>query len=200
MIRRSMKILFTALPFILSFIRDFRRFILFGSERAADLEFHQKRAQRLTKKIASIGPSFIKLTQVISTRADIIPPLYLRELSKLHDEVPPVPFSVVKKVLAKEYHRPFEEVFESFDPTPLAAAVAQVEAWLESPSLVLLPESEGYWPELRTALQSGRVAGAQVHDARIAALCQLHGVRELWSADRDFSRFFGLTVRNPLIG
>jgi len=122
MIQRSMKILFTALPFILSFIRDFRRFIFFGSERAADLRFHQERAERLTRKIASLGPSFIKLTQVISTRADIIPPLYLSALSKLHDEVPPVSFSVVKKVLENEYHRPFEEVFESFDPVPLAAA------------------------------------------------------------------------------
>jgi toxin-antitoxin system PIN domain toxin len=85
-------------------------------------------------------------------------------------------------------------------PTPLAAAVDQVEAWLEAPSLVLLSESEGYWPELRAALQAGRVVGAQVHDARVAALCRLHGVRELWTADRDFGRFPGLTVRNPLVG
>lgn len=85
-------------------------------------------------------------------------------------------------------------------PTPLAAAVDQVEAWLEAPSLVLLSESEGYWSELRAALQAGRVVGAQVHDARVAALCRLHGVRELWTADRDFGRFPGLTVRNPLVG
>lgn len=85
-------------------------------------------------------------------------------------------------------------------PTPLAAAVDQVEAWLEAPSLVLLSESEGYWPELRAALEAGRVVGAQVHDARVAALCRLHGVRELWTADRDFGRFPGLTVRNPLVG
>ena len=84
-------------------------------------------------------------------------------------------------------------------PTPLAAAVDQVEAWLEAPSLVLLSESEGYWPELRSALQAGRVVGAQVHDARVAAMCRLHGVRELWTADRDFGRFPGLTVRNPLV-
>ena len=84
-------------------------------------------------------------------------------------------------------------------PTPLAAALDQVEAWLESPSLVLLSESEEYWPELRATLQDGRVAGAQVHDARIAALCKLHGVQELWTADRDFGRFPGLTVRNPLV-
>jgi hypothetical protein len=49
-------------------------------------------------------------------------------------------------------------------------------------------------------MQEGRIAGPQVHDARVAALCQLHGVRELWTADRDFGRFPGLTVRNPLVG
>jgi predicted nucleic acid-binding protein len=56
------------------------------------------------------------------------------------------------------------------------------------------------WPALRTVLASGRIAGAQVHDARIVALCHEHGVRELWSADRDFNRFAGLTVVNPLVG
>jgi uncharacterized protein len=85
-------------------------------------------------------------------------------------------------------------------PTPLAKAIDQVEAWLESPSLVLLSESEDYWVMLRNILQTGRVCGPQVHDARIAALCQQHGVTELWSADRDFGRFPGLSVRNPLVG
>jgi len=84
-------------------------------------------------------------------------------------------------------------------PTPLAEAMDQVDAWLEAPSLVLLTESEGYWPELRGTLQVGRVAGAQVHDARIAALCRHHGVRELWTADRDFGRFPALVARNPLV-
>jgi len=84
-------------------------------------------------------------------------------------------------------------------PTPLSVAIGQVEAWLEAPGLVLLAEIEGYWSELRAALEAGRILGAQVHDARIAALCRLHGVRELWTADRDFGRFSGLRVRNPLV-
>lgn len=84
-------------------------------------------------------------------------------------------------------------------PTPLPSAVDQVEAWLESPSLVLLAESEGYWQELRSSLEHGRITGPQVHDARVAAVCLLHGVRELWTADRDFGRFPTLTVRNPLV-
>jgi toxin-antitoxin system PIN domain toxin len=84
-------------------------------------------------------------------------------------------------------------------PSSLARALAQVEAWLESPSLTLLAESAAHWTTLSSLLVDGRVAGPQVHDARVAALCREHGVRELWSADRDFSRFAGLFVVNPLV-
>jgi toxin-antitoxin system PIN domain toxin len=84
-------------------------------------------------------------------------------------------------------------------PTPLAAALNQVDSWLESPTLALLGESAAHWPTLRALLSEGRIAGARVHDARVAALCRQHGVRELWSADRDFSRFTGLAVVNPLV-
>ena len=85
-------------------------------------------------------------------------------------------------------------------PTPLAAAVDQIDAWLASPSLTALAESESYWPEHKSLILDGRIAGAQVHDGRVAALCRLHGVRELWTADRDFGRFAGLPFRNPLVG
>lgn len=84
-------------------------------------------------------------------------------------------------------------------PSPLERAMDQVEAWLESPSLALLAESHGHWSALRTLLRNGRVNGPRVHDARIAALCIDHGVRELWSADCDFNRFSGLAVINPLV-
>jgi toxin-antitoxin system PIN domain toxin len=85
-------------------------------------------------------------------------------------------------------------------PTPLAGALDQVDAWLESPALALLTEPPAHWPTLRALLATGRVTGPLVHDARVAALCRQHGVRELWSADCDFSRFAGLVVVNPLIG
>jgi len=61
-------------------------------------------------------------------------------------------------------------------PTPLERALSQVDAWMESPSLLLLSESEDYWLKLQSLLQSGKVCGPQVHDARIAALCTYHGV------------------------
>ncbi len=84
-------------------------------------------------------------------------------------------------------------------PSLLDEALQQVEAWMQSPTLVLLAEGEGYWADLRAQLQAGQIAGPRVHDARVAALCRLHGVRELWTADRDFSRFPGLNARNPLV-
>jgi len=83
-------------------------------------------------------------------------------------------------------------------PTPLARAVDQVDAWLESPGVVLLSEQPDFWVSLKALLLAGKVSGALVHDARVAAVCVLHGVSELWSADRDFSRFPALPVRNPL--
>ena len=82
-------------------------------------------------------------------------------------------------------------------PAPLADALGQVSAWLESPSLVVLAETTAYWPELQATATEAHVAGSMIHDARIAALCRLHGVRELWTADRDFGRFSGVVVRNP---
>lgn len=84
-------------------------------------------------------------------------------------------------------------------PTPVAAALEQVDAWLQSPSLVLLAESDKHWAQLRALLSSAKVAGPAVHDARIAALCIQHGVRKLWTADRDFGRYPALKVVNPLV-
>lgn len=84
-------------------------------------------------------------------------------------------------------------------PTPLAKAFEQVEIWLGSPSLRMIGELKGHWKELRDLVTAGRVAGGAVHDARVSAICREHGVRELWSADRDFGRLAGLTVRNPLV-
>ena len=85
-------------------------------------------------------------------------------------------------------------------PTPLVRALDQLDGWLGSPSLVLLMETDEYWPILRTILVSGRIVGGRVHDARIAALCRQNRVQALWTADRDFSRFPGVKVVNPLIG
>lgn len=83
-------------------------------------------------------------------------------------------------------------------PTPTLHALEQIECWLESPSLRLLGEAAGYWARLRELIERSKIAGPMIHDARVAALCLEHGVTQLWSADRDFSRFAPLKVSNPL--
>jgi uncharacterized protein len=84
-------------------------------------------------------------------------------------------------------------------PTTTSQATEQIEAWLESPSVVPVSEGTLYWPILSGLLMDGKITGPVVHDARVAALCVSHGVRELWTADRDFSRFPALRATNPLI-
>ena len=79
-----------------------------------------------------------------------------------------------------------------------AQAAEQIRAWRESPSLVVLADDPAGAEQLLDLLVSARVAGPRVHDARLAALCREHGVKELWTIDRDFSRFPRLVVRNPL--
>jgi hypothetical protein len=85
------------------------------------------------------------------------------------------------------------------DPSTLDEALGAVEALLESPSVRVLADPHGGWPELRRILTTGAVTGARVHDAKIAWICLAHGVSELWTADRDFSRFPKLKCRNPLV-
>jgi toxin-antitoxin system PIN domain toxin len=84
-------------------------------------------------------------------------------------------------------------------PSPLEDALTTIDQWLAAPLLSVLGELDGYWSVLAEVLRSSRVAGPRVHDARIAALCLQHGVRELWTMDRDFSRFAQLITKNPLL-
>lgn len=81
----------------------------------------------------------------------------------------------------------------------LAEAFAFLDSLLASPQLQLLAESPGYFEKLRDISTAARLKGPRIHDARIAAICLHHGVSELWSADRDFSAFPQLKVRNPLV-
>ncbi len=85
-------------------------------------------------------------------------------------------------------------------PSTMAQALGQVDAWMESPTLMVEGDNGAAWARGRELLVAGRVAGPMVHDARVAAICLAHGVSELLTVDRDFSRFAGLTVRNPLSG
>ena len=84
-------------------------------------------------------------------------------------------------------------------PTPATLALNQVEDWLASPMATLVHESSRHLVTVRELMEQGRVIGGVTHDARIAAMCLDHGVRELLTSDRDFTRFPTLRVRNPLV-
>lgn len=82
---------------------------------------------RIRKALEDLGPSFIKLGQLMSTRADIFPPEYIDEFTKLQDQVPPVPFDQIRHSVEVELRQPLEQLFESIEPDSMAAAsVAQV--------------------------------------------------------------------------
>lgn len=84
-------------------------------------------------------------------------------------------------------------------PSTLDEALSAIEAWRARPTVRFLAEDDTYWTTLSALVRPARIAGPRIHDARIAALCLDHGVRELWTADRDFSRFPKLRTRNPLV-
>jgi predicted nucleic acid-binding protein len=77
-------------------------------------------------------------------------------------------------------------------------AWAQLEAWLASPTLRLLGETERFADLLAQLVTLPRVRGGVVHDARVAALCVAHGVEALLTGDRDYSLFAELRTRDPL--
>ena len=85
-----------------------------------------------------------------------------------------------------------------FDPpTLLDAALEDLDSLMQSPSLTLLREGPRHAAFMQRLLEAGHATGNLAHDAHIAALCVEHGVSELWTADRDFARFPGISVRNP---
>ena len=85
------------------------------------------RARRLRMVCEDLGPTFVKLGQVLSTRPDLLPEAYTTELSSLRDDVRPFPFAEAEAILAEEYGRPASEVFASIDPVPVASAsISQV--------------------------------------------------------------------------
>lgn len=84
-------------------------------------------------------------------------------------------------------------------PSSAQEAFDQIHAWRESPSLRVLYDSAACFDLLEDLVISGRVTGPMVHDARIAACCLSHGVRLLYTVDRDFSRFPRLKTSNPLV-
>ena len=109
-------------PFVMAFLRDRRRWLLFGAPARRSREDHQRRADRLTSTVASLGPTFIKLAQLFSARADIFPEPYLFSIGRLQDQVPAdLPQDIIR-VVEQELGIPVDAAFQEFDRTPVAAA------------------------------------------------------------------------------
>src|SRR6056297_421682 len=100
--RRYLVVLFRFLPFALALLRDRRRFILFGSRRQVGEAKHRQRAEQIRDTMLELGPAFIKVGQVLSTRPDIVPPVYADVFGTLQDEVPEGAGGNPKHVVAEE--------------------------------------------------------------------------------------------------
>ncbi len=119
---RALVVFVRLLPFVVGFLRDRRRFILFGAPLPSTDARHRRRAERLTGTLAGLGPTFIKLAQLFGARADILPEPYLSAIGTLTDQVPPLAPGVAEQVIAAELGQSVGTVFERFDSEPLAAA------------------------------------------------------------------------------
>jgi ubiquinone biosynthesis protein len=100
---------------------------LFGRPDEQGTTGRRRQAKRLRAALEELGPTFSKAGQILSTRPDLLPAEYVEELAMLQDNVPPMPERDVVRVSEQELGVPWEDVFESVDPTPLAAGtIAQV--------------------------------------------------------------------------
>nr|WP_225741245.1 AarF/ABC1/UbiB kinase family protein [Halorussus halophilus] len=119
--RRFFVVAYHFLPLLLSYARDRRRFLLFGGSRQVSSETRVERANTLLESFLTLGPTFIKLGQLLSTRPDILPPEYVDELAQLQDEVPPAEWSRAEQVIEAELG-PVEEYFDEFDTEAISGA------------------------------------------------------------------------------
>ncbi|QSG07237.1 ABC1 kinase family protein [Halapricum desulfuricans] len=118
---RLLVVVRTFLPLAIAWWRDRRRYLLFGGRRDVSDEQRHERAEYLLSAFVSLGPTFIKLGQLLSTRPDVLPRAYVDVLSRLQDRVPPDPWAEVEPLLEAEIGD-VESVFDSFDREPISGA------------------------------------------------------------------------------
>jgi len=119
--RRFFVVTYQFLPILLAYARDRRRFLLFGRSRQVPSETRRERARKLLDSMLTLGPTFIKLGQLLSTRPDILPPEYIEVFSQLQDDVPAAPWEEARRVLEAELG-PTDEAFEALDPQAISGA------------------------------------------------------------------------------
>ena len=114
------RVVIKLLPIVINFRRDRRKWVKYEGKNIDESKF-RKHARKALKIFIELGPSYIKLGQWLSSRADLLPLPYLEELSKLQDEVPPAEFSKVEPIIVSEVGK-IEEIFESFNTSALSGA------------------------------------------------------------------------------
>ncbi len=113
----------------LEYLSVHRRLSLGKGELRTPAEPLESPAQHLRTAMEELGPTFVKLGQILSTRSDLLPEPFIEELRKLQDNVPAEPWEVMRPAIERELGRPLEEVFAYIDPQPIgAASLSQVYA------------------------------------------------------------------------
>jgi predicted unusual protein kinase regulating ubiquinone biosynthesis (AarF/ABC1/UbiB family) len=119
--RRFVVVAYQFLPLLLAYARDRKRFVFFGGSREVASEVRRARARSLLNSLLTLGPTFIKLGQLLSTRPDVLPPEYIDEFERLQDDVPPAEWDAAKAVIEADLG-PVDEVFEAFDDEAISGA------------------------------------------------------------------------------
>ena len=166
---RGIRVLVSLTPLVVGFLRDRRRWVIVGGPARRTERHHRRRAEKLVARVAKLGPTFIKLGQLMSARADIFPEPYLTAIGALQDQVPPDPTDQIIAVIESELGRPVDEVFDEFEREPVAAA------------------------------SLGQVHGAVVDGRQVAVKVLRPGVEELVALDLDIglTLLFWLNVLFP---
>lgn len=126
-LRRFAVVSIALLPFLISFLRDRRRWIKWGAPRTLTDEQHARRARTLVDTFARLGTSYIKLSQILAVREDLIPKVYAREFARLLDQTPAAGMDYVSAVIRRRTGKHPDEIFTDFDPNAIASAsVGQV--------------------------------------------------------------------------
>jgi predicted unusual protein kinase regulating ubiquinone biosynthesis (AarF/ABC1/UbiB family) len=119
--RRFVVVAWQFLPLLVAYTRDRNRFLFFGSGRTVSPEERRRRARSLLDSMLTLGPTFIKLGQLLSTRPDVLPPEYIEEFEELQDQVPPAPWPEAKLLIEADVG-PVDATFSEFDTDAISGA------------------------------------------------------------------------------